>query len=121
MLSAPSSLRPFIGAKNYELCIRFYTQLGFTQTVIDAGMCLFSLGSVHFYLQNAYVKDWVDNTMLFLEVDDLDKYYDTFLKMQLGENFPGARLHPIVQRPWGSEFFLHDPSAVLWHIGNFNK
>ena len=21
---------------------------------------------------------------------------------------------------WGNEFFLHDPSGILWHIGKFH-
>jgi hypothetical protein len=29
-------------------------------------------------------------------------------------------LSKIVNNDWGSEFFLHDPSGILWHIGCFN-
>jgi hypothetical protein len=30
-----------------------------------------------FYLQKAFVKDWVDNTMLFLEAKNLEAYFNT--------------------------------------------
>ena len=38
---------------------------------------------VGFYLQNAYVKDWVDNTMVFVEVSDVDAHYQQLLALDL--------------------------------------
>jgi len=38
-------------------------------------MSYFSADKLGFYLQNAYVKDWVDNSMIFLEVDNVARYY----------------------------------------------
>lgn len=74
-----------------------------------------------FYLQNAYVKDWVDNTMLFLEVEDVSKYYNELKSLNLPRKYKNVRLISIRVEHWGKECFLHDPSGILWHFGEFNK
>ncbi|TSD66734.1 glyoxalase [Inquilinus sp. KBS0705] len=115
------SLRPFIGAKDFNLSRSFYRDLGFEEVVISHNMSVFKTGAMAFYLQNAYVKDWIDNTMLFLEVDDVNRYYTELLALNLPAKYPGAKLTPIRQEEWGRECFLHDPSGILWHFGEFNK
>ncbi|MEO7961584.1 MAG: glyoxalase, partial [Ginsengibacter sp.] len=56
------SIRPFIGAKDFELSRAFYRDLGFHETVLFQDMSLFKTGEVGFYLQKAYVQDWIDNS-----------------------------------------------------------
>jgi len=114
------SLRPFIGAKDFNLSRSFYRDLGFEETTLGNDMSVFKTGNLAFYLQNAYVKDWVDNTMLFLEVDDVERYYSELQALNLTEKYPGVRLTPIRTDYWGRECFLHDPSGILWHFGEFN-
>ncbi|EPR65965.1 hypothetical protein [Cyclobacterium qasimii] len=111
------SIRPFIGAKDYGLSRQFYTDLGFTEIVLSSKMSYFKSGAFGFYLQDAYVKDWVDNTMVFMEVEDLDKQLEKI--KALSQKYKGVRLSEIVYNDWGNEFFLHDPSGILWHIGEF--
>lgn len=115
------SIRPFIGAKDYELCRSFYQYLGFEEIELGTDMCLFKTGSTGFYLQKSYVKDWVDNTMIFLEVDDAERYYEALKALDLAGKYPGARLSPVRHLDWGKECFLHDPSGILWHFGQFNN
>lgn len=115
------SIRTFIGAKNFEESISFYTELGFEGTQISYDMYLFTIDSVGFYLQKAYVKDWVDNSMLFLEVEDVESYLGELKRLELTKKYKKVRLSAIQENDWGSEFFLHDPSGILWHIGRFNK
>ena len=121
MHNIPISIRPFIGAKDYNLSRSFYQHLGFKEIVLNDAMCLFSKGPIGFYLQKAYVKDWVDNTMIFLEVDDVEDYWNNLVALDLPVKFPGAKLLPIRHLDWGSECFVHDPSGNLWHIGQFAK
>lgn len=59
------SLRAFIGAKDFEISRNFYKDLGFEEIVLFHNMSLFKKEEFGFYLQDAYVKDWIDNTMLF--------------------------------------------------------
>ena len=114
------SIRSFIGAADYEQSRRFYHELGFEVSIVSPKMCYISIDQdIGFYLQDYYVKDWINNSMLFLEVEDLDDYYRTLDAKQLTQKYQGVKLSKIVSNDWGREFFLHDPSGVLWHIGNF--
>ncbi|NIJ54446.1 glyoxalase [Dyadobacter arcticus] len=116
-----ASLRPFIGAKDFEVSRRFYRDLGFEETVLGPDFSVFKIKQLAFYLQDSYVKDWIDNTMIFLEVDDVDRYYNELLALNLPSKYEGTRLTPIQVDYWGRECFLHDPSGILWHFGQFNQ
>ena len=48
-------------------------------------MSVFQSGTNAFYLQKAYVKDWVNNTMLFMEVDDVARFWDELIALDLPE------------------------------------
>lgn len=115
------SIRPFVGAKDFNLSRSFYRDIGFEEVVLSPEMSLFRTGETGFYLQNAYVKDWVDNTMIFLEVDDADRYWKELAALDLTSKYEGVRLVPVRVDYWGKECFLHDPSGILWHFGEFFK
>ena len=113
------SIRPFLGSKDYETSRSFYRTLGFKEVIIGHNMCLFTTDHLGFYLQDAYVKDWVDNTMIFLEVADVALYWEELAAMNLTNKYPEVKLIPVKHFDWGSECFLHDPAGNLWHIGQF--
>jgi catechol 2,3-dioxygenase-like lactoylglutathione lyase family enzyme len=113
------SIRPFIGAKDFEVSRRFYRDLGFEESIISHNMAYFKTEAFGFYLQDAYVRDWIDNSMIFLEVDDVSRHYNQLLALDLTTKYQGVRLTPIRVYDWGRECFLHDPSGILWHFGEF--
>ena len=116
------SIRAFIGAKNFGESRKFYQELGFTERPIDEKMSYIKVhDQLGFYLQNAYIEDWINNTMLFLEVDDVKRYWSELQKLELHRKYKNVRLTPIREESWGRECFLHDPSGVLWHFGEFKK
>ncbi|MBE7176960.1 MAG: glyoxalase [Mucilaginibacter polytrichastri] len=113
------SLRPFIGAKAYDVSRAFYRDLGFEEFVIDAKMSVFKNDTLAFYLQDYYAKEWIENTMLFMEVEDVEACYKELEALNLPQKYAGVRLSPIRHEYWGSECFLHDPAGILWHFGQF--
>ncbi len=114
------AIRPFLGAANFEISRAFYRAIGWTETVLWDGFVLFSTPSgLSFYLQDAYVKDWIDNTQMFMEVADADAFYDKLAALDLPTQFEGVRLTPVRHAGWGRECFLYDPSGILWHFGTF--
>lgn len=122
MKHSAKSVRAFIGAKDFDLSRSFYRDLGFEESIIFKNMSYFKIvDTLGFYLQEAYVKDWVDNTMLFLEVDDVEQHWNELQNLGLPQKYKNVRLTPIKQDTWGREYFLHDPSGILWHFGQFNK
>ena len=115
------SIRPFIGAKNFELSRSFYRDLGFQETVLNNNMSVFKTNDLAFYLQDAYVKDWIDNTMIFLEVEDVNRFWKELVALDLTAKYKNVRIIPVKENDWGKECFIHDPSGILWHIGEFLK
>ncbi len=94
--------------------------MGFSEVVLDAGLSVFRWGKLSFYLQDAYVKDWIDNTMLFMEVENVKDIWEALIEMDLTSKYAEVRIGPIRVESWGQECFLHDPSGVLWHFGEFS-
>lgn len=115
------SIRPFIGAENFETSRNFYKELGFQETVLFPNMSLFRFGDLGFYLQDYYVKDWIDNTMIFMEVQNADEFFEDLRALNLDTKYEGVKLSPVLHQDWGRECYLHDPSGILWHFGEFNK
>ncbi|NUY81410.1 glyoxalase [Flavobacterium sp. MAH-1] len=115
------SIRPFLGAKDFEISRRFYRDLGFEEVSLGAQMSVFKTGNFAFYLQNAYVKDWIDNTMVFMEVADTRQLWSDLSALDLPSKYENVRLVPIREEAWGREFFVYDPSGILWHFGEFNQ
>ena len=115
------SIRPFIGAKNFELSRNFYRDLGFQEKILTPDMSLFKTEGLGFYLQDAYIKDWIDNTMIFLEVDNVSRVWDELVTLNLTAKYKNVKLTPIREDYWGKECFVHDPSGILWHFGEFFK
>jgi catechol 2,3-dioxygenase-like lactoylglutathione lyase family enzyme len=111
------SIRTFIGAKNFELSRNFYRDLGFEESVLTGNMSYFETQGLGFYLQDAYVKDWIDNSMIFLEVEDVSSYWNELSALELTVKYKSVKLTPMREYDWGRECFVHDPSGVLWHFG----
>ena len=115
------SIRAFIGAKNYELSRAFYRDFGFNENIISPNMSYFNTEDFGFYLQNYYTKEWIDNTMLFMEVENVNQFWNDLVKCNLTEKYDTVKIVPIRQLDWGKECFVHDPAGNLWHFGQFNK
>jgi len=114
------NIRTFVGAMNYKESRTFYQELGFEEVVLSSKMSLFKVNeNLGFYLQDYYVKKWCNNSMVFLEVDDIDKCYQELESKGLHHKYKYVRLTPIKQFDWGRECFMHDPSGVLWHFCQF--
>lgn len=114
------SIRAFIGAKDFEESRQFYLELGFEESIISKDMSYFKIADkLGFYLQDAYVKDWIDNSMIFLEVDDVNRYWNELQNLALHKKYKNVKLTTIREETWGKECFMHDPSGVLWHFGEF--
>lgn len=114
------SIRPFIGAKNFELSRSFYRDLGFQEEVLSHNLSVFKTESISFYLQDAYAEDWINNTMIFLEVQDTAQHWKDLSALNLSAKYIGVKITAIRIENWGKEYFLHDPSGILWHFGEFS-
>jgi hypothetical protein len=120
MIQPGKSIRTFIGSKNFSESCKFYETLEFELHHHGKGFAYVSISpGIGFYLQDYYNKDWCENNMVFLEVDNLEAYLAKIKSLNLPDKFPGVKVSEIRKDSWGDEFFIHDPAGVLWHIGVF--
>lgn len=119
MTQVPSGnelIRAFLPTRDFDLSKRFYEALGF-EKVLDGDVAIFNAGSGGFILQRYHQKDWAENAMVQLMVDDLGAWWARIQSLDLPERFgvPAPRA-PAVQ-PWGLRIaYVVDPAGVLWHV-----
>lgn len=111
-----TALAPFIPCDDFDLCRRFYAEIGFTEAHADAGLAIFACGGFRFILQNDRWPDAGQHYMVQLGVTGVDAWWRRLESLDLPSRF-GARLRAPEDQPWGARvLFLHDPTGVLWHI-----
>jgi len=120
MIHKVQSIRPFIGSENFDQSRSFYKELGFKEYAISENLCYFKISDDKgFYLQDYYVEQWINNSMIFIHVENAEYYYQELEKLELDLKYVNVKLSTIKNYDWGRECFLHDPSGVLWHFGEF--
>ncbi|MCL4257263.1 MAG: hypothetical protein KJZ53_01895 [Anaerolineales bacterium] len=109
------SLKAYVPAKDLELSKRFYTALGFTMTPGWGGTADFELNGFEFRLQDHYVKDWAENFMFVIEVEDVQAWYQLAQELQAQPEFRKAMRITPPQIVDGRFNVLHvvDPAGVL--------
>lgn len=108
--------RPFLPVKDFELSKRFYEALGFEKE-LDGEVAIFRIGAGSIILQRYYQKDWAENTMLQLVVDDLDAWWGHIASLDLPGKFGVGQPKPPALQPWGLKVaYVYDPAGVLWHV-----
>jgi catechol 2,3-dioxygenase-like lactoylglutathione lyase family enzyme len=110
-------LKAFVPARDFALSKRFYEALGFVSPWSDETLAYLHHGNVAFFLQNFYVEQLASNFMMHLLVEDVDAWHARVTASGVVEQFQ-VKLSAVQLQPWRMrEFTLHDPSGVLWRIG----
>ncbi len=108
--------RPFVPSKDFALSKRFYLRVGF-DLVHDGEVAIFAIGATSFILQNHFQKEWAENFMMQLMVDDVDAWWTHLDALDLPGSFPAASLRKPELQSWGLKVaYLVDPAGVLWHV-----
>lgn len=109
--------RPFLPSRDFELSKRFYEALGFRKLLDSSEVAIFSTGASGFLLQRYYRKEWAENCMMQLMVDDLDSWWDHIVSLDLASRFAVQPPKSPTLQPWGLRVaYLVDPCGVLWHV-----
>lgn len=117
-----AACRPFLPAKDFDVSRAFYETLGF-EKLLDGEVAIFAVGKGEkgdkgaFILQRHYQKEWAENFMMQLMVDDLDAWWAHIERLDLPATFGVEPPKAPAMQPWGLRVaYVHDPSGVLWHI-----
>lgn len=106
-------LKAYVPAKDFALSKRFYTALGFKGTEGWGRTVDFEFDGCGFRLQDYYVKDWADNFMMVMHVDDVEAWHRRVLEITADAEFTTVRVKQ--PEPFGDARVLHivDPSGVV--------
>ena len=112
-------IKAFVPCKDFEVSKRFYAALGFTVEWSSDSLAYVRHGDSKFLLQNFYVKEFAENLTMHLLVQDVDAWWQ---HAQLAITSYDVASGAPEQKSWGiRDFTLHDPSGVLWRIGQVKQ
>jgi len=110
-------IKAFVPARDMELSLRFYRDLGFQVPWASDELAYLHAGDCSFLLQKFYVAEHAGNFMMHLLVADVGCWWRHVESQRLAERY-GVRALPPEDRPWKiRDFVLTDPTGVLWRIG----
>ena len=111
-------MRVFVPAKDFEESLRFYEAIGFTKNwQHEDVLAELQMGKNRLFLQNYYVKEWAENFMISVEVEDAAEWWRHINDLIVRDGFDTIRVKPPKEEPWGALItYCWDPSGVLIHF-----
>lgn len=110
-------IKAFVPAKDFELSKQFYSDLGFTMASEGGGVAYFYQGNCSFLLQDFYEKTYAENFMMHLLVEDAVAWHKQVGDSGIIDKYD-IKVSEVIEQPWNMlDFVIHDPSGVLWRIG----
>ena len=112
-----TDIKAFLGSKDFEVSRDFYRALGFQLNFEQKNLAEFELGGTMFYLQRYYRRQWCNNTMLHITVNDAQVWYEHVAKVLESRSYGSARVLPPKAENYGALVtYVWDPSGILLHL-----
>lgn len=113
-----NSIEAFVpSGKDFQKSRELFLELGFTIVWENSDLILFENNSCRFFLQKYDTKEFAENFMLSVRVDNLDEFWKEISEKNLPEKF-GVKLKEPTNFPWGREVNMIDIAGVCWHISS---
>jgi predicted enzyme related to lactoylglutathione lyase len=106
-------LKAYVPARDFELSKRFYSALGFRMSEGWGGTADFELNGHRFRLQNYYVRDWANNFMMVMGVEDVEAWHSHVRQIVASGEFTGVRIKPPEAVDGSLVLHVTDPTGVL--------
>jgi hypothetical protein len=110
------SLEPFVpSGSNFDGSKQLFQELGFTVNW-DAGDYVgFGKDGCKFILQKYHNKEFAENFMISVKIDNAEQFWKEVSEKKLPEKF-GIRISKPTQMPYGKEVNIIDLAGVCWHF-----
>jgi hypothetical protein len=117
LVSEIRAFRPFLPAKEFETSLRFYKAIGFQAFPLGGTLAELSFGTHAFLLQGHYVKEWAENSVMHVLVENVQAWWRHIDSLALTSQFDVPPPAPPRAEQWGlTVTYVFDPSGVLWHF-----
>ena len=113
--------RIFLPTKDLAQSIDFYSRMGWQARFRDANLALMELGASRVFLQKYYQKEWADNTMVHLVVDDAVRWHEVAERVKQEGGFEDVKIRAPQREDYGA-LVTHviDPAGVLLHFAQMD-
>ena len=112
-----TEIKAFVPATDFEVSKRFYLDLGFTMASEGGGIAYFHVGHASFLLQDGCAASGAVHLDMHLLVHDVDAWWQHIADARIAQRY-GVTVTNIEVQPWRMrDFCVHDPSGVVWRIG----
>jgi hypothetical protein len=110
------SLEPFVpSGSNFEESKKLFLELGF-KINWDAGAYVgFERDGCKFILQQYENREFAENFMISVKVDNAEEFWQFVVENKLPERF-GIKISEPANQPYGKEVNIIDIAGVCWHF-----
>lgn len=119
MSETPSALdvKVFVPSKDLDVSQRFYEAVGWRCNWRVDGLAELELADKRLYLQQFYAKEWAENFMIYIDVDDVDAWFMHLSRIVDSGEFENVRVKPPTIESYGAKVtYAYDPCGVLLHF-----
>jgi hypothetical protein len=110
------SLEPFVpSGSNFIGAKQFFQELGFKINWDAGGYIGFEKDGCKFILQQYDNREFAENLMLNVKVDNAEEFWKFAIEKKLPERF-GIKITKPMQQPYGKEVNVIDMAGVCWHF-----
>ncbi|MGI8598276.1 MAG: hypothetical protein ACR2KB_03385 [Chitinophagaceae bacterium] len=110
------SLQPFIpSGKDFGKSKNFFVDLGFTISWEAGDFIGFVKDDCRFILQKYDHKEFAENLMINVAIDNADTFFNLIKEKQLEQKY-GIKLGNPTNQPYGKEVNVIDLAGVCWHF-----
>ena len=110
------SLQPFVPSGNsFEASKQLFVEIGFNIRWDSGDYVGFEKDACRFILQKFDNRDFAENFMISVTVDNVETFRETVIAKGIPEKF-GIRISKAIQQPYGKEVNLVDIAGVCWHF-----
>lgn len=117
-----TDVKVFAPTKDFEQSVSFYKELGWTCKWSDGKYAEMELGNVRFFLQKYYHKGWANNFMFYINVKDVDAWYEHASHVIKNGDYGKARVNAPAKQSHG-DIVCHvwDPTGILLHFAQTDE
>ena len=110
------SLEPFVpSGSNFEGSKKLFQELGFTINWNAGDYLGFEKDGCKFILQKYDNKEFAQNFMLSVRVNNVDEFWKSVIDKNVVEKF-GIKISKPTEQPYGKEVTIIDIAGVCWHF-----
>lgn len=112
-----TDVKVFVPTRDLDESLGFYTALGWRMNWRSEALAEIEMGNVRLFLQKFYARKLAENFMIYVDVEDAERWYQHISSVLTNNSYAGARVAPPKRESHGALVtYAWDPCGVLIHF-----